>query len=86
MVGVLTRSASLVGILLGLSLVVFLLEAVVPADPVLAMVGASATPQIVEAKRDELGLDRRCPPARLVRGSASPGCRCREASAAPATT
>jgi hypothetical protein len=54
----LTRSASLVGILLGLSVVVFLLEAVVPADPVRAMVGASATPQIVEAKRYELGLDQ----------------------------
>jgi len=47
----LTRSASLVGILLGLSVVV-------SADPVRAMVGASATPQIVEAKRYELGLDR----------------------------
>jgi peptide/nickel transport system permease protein len=51
----LTRSASLVGILLGLSVVVFLLQAVVPADPVRAMVGASGTPQIVEAKRHELG-------------------------------
>jgi peptide/nickel transport system permease protein len=57
----LTRLASLVGILLGLSVVVFLLQAVVPADPVRAMVGASATPQIVEAKRHELGLDRPLP-------------------------
>jgi ABC-type dipeptide/oligopeptide/nickel transport system permease component len=40
----LTRSASLVGILLGLSVVVFLLEAVVPADPVRAMVGAAPLP------------------------------------------
>jgi peptide/nickel transport system permease protein len=39
----------------------FLLEAVVPADPVRATVGASATPQIVEAKRYELGLDRPLP-------------------------
>jgi len=57
----LTRSASLVGILLGLWVVVFLLEAVVPADPVRAVVGASATPQVVEAKRYELGLDRPLP-------------------------
>jgi peptide/nickel transport system permease protein len=73
----LTRSASLVGILLGLSVVVFLLEAVVPADPVRAMVGASATPQIVEAKRHELGLDRPLPAqyahflGRAVRGDLS---------------
>jgi peptide/nickel transport system permease protein len=57
----LTRLASLVGILLGLSIVVFLLQAVVPADPVRAMVGASARPEIVEAKRHELGLDRPLP-------------------------
>jgi peptide/nickel transport system permease protein len=70
----LTRLASLVGILLGLSVIVFLLQAVVPADPVRAMVGASATPQIVEAKRHELGLDRPLPAqyaqflSRAVRG------------------
>jgi peptide/nickel transport system permease protein len=73
----LTRSASLVGILLGLSVVVFLLEAVVPADPVRAMVGASARPEIVEAKRHELGLDRPLPAqyaqflGRAVRGDLS---------------
>ena len=70
----LTRLASLVGILLGLSVIVFLLQAVVPADPVRAMVGASATPQIVEAKRHELSLDRPLPAqyaqflSRAVRG------------------
>jgi peptide/nickel transport system permease protein len=70
----LTRLASLVGILLGLSIVVFLLQAVVPADPVRAMVGASATPEIVEAKRHELGLDQPLPAqyaqflSRAVRG------------------
>jgi peptide/nickel transport system permease protein len=73
----LTRLASLVGILLGLSVVVFLLQAVVPADPVRAMVGASATPEIVEAKRHELGLDRPLPAqyaqflSRAVRGDLS---------------
>jgi peptide/nickel transport system permease protein len=73
----LTRLASLVGILLGLSVVVFLLQAVVPADPVRAMVGASATPEIVEAKRHELGLDQPLPAqyiqflSRAVRGDLS---------------
>jgi peptide/nickel transport system permease protein len=49
----------------------------VPADPVRAMVGASATPQIVEAKRHELGLDRPLPAqyahflSRAVRGDLS---------------
>src|SRR5512132_2383613 len=72
-----TRSVSLVGILLGLSVVVFLLQAVVPADSVRAMVGAAATPQIVEAKRHELGLDRPLPAqyahflSRAVRGDLS---------------
>jgi peptide/nickel transport system permease protein len=70
----LTRLASLVGILLGLSVLVFLLQAVVPADPVRAMVGASARPEIVEAKRHELGLDQPLPAqytqflSRAVRG------------------
>jgi peptide/nickel transport system permease protein len=70
----LTRLVSLVGILLGLSVMVFLLQAVVPADPVRAMVGASATPEIVEAKRHELGLDQPLPAqyaqflSRAVRG------------------
>jgi peptide/nickel transport system permease protein len=73
----LTRLVSLVGILLGLSVVVFLLQAVVPADPVRAMVGASATPEIVEAKRHELGLDQPLPAqytqflSRAVRGDLS---------------
>jgi peptide/nickel transport system permease protein len=73
----LTRLASLVGILLGLSVVVFLLQAVVPADPVRAMVGASATRETVEAKRHELGLDRPLPAQyaqflnRAVRGDLS---------------
>ena len=75
----LTRSASLVGILLGLSVVVFLLEAIVPADPVRAMVGASATPQIVEAKRHELGLDRPLPAqyAQSLSGRCGATSRCR---------
>ena len=55
---VLTRAVALVGILLVLVTIVFLLQAVIPADPVRAMVGASATPEAVAAKRAELGLDQ----------------------------
>lgn len=55
------RVAALAGILVALSAVVFVLEAVIPADPVRAMVGASATPEAVSAKRAELGLDQPLP-------------------------
>ena len=58
---VLGRLASLAGILVALSVIVFLLESVIPADPVRVMVGASATRQTVEAKRHELGLDKPIP-------------------------
>src|SRR2546423_13524206 len=54
---ILSRLAALAVILLALSAVVFALEAVIPADPVRAMVGASATREAVAAKRHELGLD-----------------------------
>jgi peptide/nickel transport system permease protein len=52
------RLAALAGILLALTAIVFVLQAVVPADPVRAMVGASATRQAVEAKRRQLGVDK----------------------------
>lgn len=55
------RCAALVAVLFGLAVIVFLLQAVVPADPVRAMVGASAPPQIVAAKRHELGYDKPLP-------------------------
>jgi peptide/nickel transport system permease protein len=55
------RLAALAAILVALTAVVFLLESVIPADPVRAMVGASATGEAVTAKRHELGLDRPLP-------------------------
>lgn len=55
------RLAGLVGILLGLTVIVFLLQTVIPADPARAVVGASASPEVVEAKRSELGLDQPLP-------------------------
>jgi peptide/nickel transport system permease protein len=55
------RLVALVAVLFGLAVIVFLLQAVVPADPVRAMVGASAPPQIVAAKRHQLGYDQPLP-------------------------
>ena len=58
---ILTRLAALAVILLALSAIVFALEALIPADPVRAMVGASATKEAVAAKRHELGFDQPLP-------------------------
>lgn len=55
------RLAALVAVLFGLALIVFLLQAVVPSDPARAMVGAGASAEAVEAKRQELGYDRPLP-------------------------
>ena len=55
------RSLAMLGVLLGLAVIIFLLEAVIPADPARAMVGASAPPEVVVAKRHELGYDKPLP-------------------------
>lgn len=58
---IVARLAGLIGVLLALTTVVFLLQAAVPADPVRAMVGASASQASVEAARVELGFDTSLP-------------------------
>src|SRR5256714_2100076 len=58
---ILPRLAALAVILLALSAIVFVLEAMIPADPVRAMVGASASKEAVAAKRHELGFDKPLP-------------------------
>lgn len=55
------RVLALFGVLLGLTLIVFVLQTVIPSDPARAMVGASASPQVVAAKRHELGFDTPLP-------------------------
>jgi peptide/nickel transport system permease protein len=55
------RSGALVAVLFGLALIVFLLQAVVPANPARAMVGASAPPEVVAQKSRELGYDKPLP-------------------------
>jgi peptide/nickel transport system permease protein len=54
----LTRMGALVGILFALSIVVFALQVLIPADPARAFLGANATRDAVARKRHELGLDQ----------------------------
>lgn len=54
---VLRRLASLVGVLLALSALVFLLQQVSPGDPARASLGANASRAAVDAQRHRLGLD-----------------------------
>jgi peptide/nickel transport system permease protein len=52
------RVASLIGILLVLTFVIFLIQAVLPADPVAAQLGGGASRELIEEKRQELGYDQ----------------------------
>jgi peptide/nickel transport system permease protein len=79
------RLLALVAVLLGLAAIVFLLQAVVPSDPARAIVGASASPQVVAAKSHELGYDKPLPQRfvlfmqRLARGDLQDSLRTRNA-------
>lgn len=55
---VLRRILQLVPVLLGISLVVFLVMALLPGDPALAILGPYATPESLASLRVDLGLDR----------------------------
>ncbi len=57
----LRRLALALGVLLGVSVITFLLLYLLPADPARMVAGHSATPQTVERIRHELGLDRPLP-------------------------
>jgi peptide/nickel transport system permease protein len=63
---ILRRLAALVGLLLVLSAIIFVLQAVSPGDPVKAYLGANASPAAVAAERARLGLDDPLP-VRYVR-------------------
>lgn len=52
------RAASLVAVLLALTLVVFVIQDQVPTDPVAANLGAGASRELVKEKRAELGYDK----------------------------
>jgi peptide/nickel transport system permease protein len=86
------RSVALVAVLLGLAVIVFVLQAVIPADPARAMVGASASPQVVAAKRHQLGYDKPLPQrfvdfmGRLAGGNLQDSLRTRNPVATDLTT
>jgi peptide/nickel transport system permease protein len=52
------RLISLVPILLGVTMLVFLLVHMIPGDPAAAMLGTEAAPEAVAALRQEMGLDQ----------------------------
>jgi peptide/nickel transport system permease protein len=91
------RLVALVAVLFGLAVIVFLLQAVIPADPARAMVGASAPASVVAAKRHQLGYDKPLPQrfvayvGRLLEGNLQESLRTRNpvatdlATFAPAT-
>jgi peptide/nickel transport system permease protein len=54
----LRRLAMIVPVLFGISLIVFLIMALIPGDPALAILGSFATPENVAQLRQDLGLDR----------------------------
>ncbi|MFD1713918.1 ABC transporter permease [Amnibacterium flavum] len=60
------RLASLVGVLLLLAIAVFLIQRLLPADPVRAVLGRNASPDEIAARRSELGFDDPLP-VQLVR-------------------
>jgi peptide/nickel transport system permease protein len=77
------RLIALVAVMFGLVVIVFALQAVIPSDPVRAMVGASASPQVVAQERHKLGYDKPLPERfgdyldRLVHGNLETSLRTR---------
>lgn len=55
---ILKRLISAVPVLLGISIIVFLIMARIPGDPATAMLGSYATPENVAALNEDLGLDK----------------------------
>lgn len=62
----LKRIAMAVPVLWGLTVIVFLIMALIPGDPATAILGAYATPENVERLNRQLGLDRTLPEQYLI--------------------
>ena len=54
---ILKRLLLLIPILIGVSIIIFILKTITPGDPARQILGNSATEEQVQAKRDELGLN-----------------------------
>jgi peptide/nickel transport system permease protein len=63
---ILKRLLAAIPVLLGISVIVFAIMAMIPGDPALAILGAYATPDNVAALNRQLGLDRPLPEQYLV--------------------
>ena len=57
---ILKRLLAMIPVLIGLSVIVFLIMALIPGDPATAILGAFATPENVARINRELGLDKPC--------------------------
>lgn len=60
------RLLAAVPVLLGLTVIVFLIMAMIPGDPATAILGSYATPENVERLNRQLGLDRSLPERYLI--------------------
>ena len=54
---VLRRLLGLIPVLIGVTLLIFMLTRIIPGDPAVAMLGQRSSPELKEALRRELGLD-----------------------------
>ncbi len=55
---ILKRLVSAIPVLLGITIIVFLIMAMIPGDPAMAILGSYATPENVEKLNRDLGLDQ----------------------------
>src|SRR5271169_3819697 len=55
---ILNRVLATIPVLIGLTVIVFLIMALIPGDPATAILGSYATPENVTKLRAELGLDK----------------------------
>ena len=60
------RLLAAIPVLFGLSLIVFLIMAMIPGDPATAILGSFATPENVERLNRDLGLDKSLPQQYLI--------------------
>ena len=54
---IIKRLLSAIPVLLGISIIVFIIMALIPGDPATAILGSFATPENVEKLNRDLGLD-----------------------------
>ena len=52
------RFAGLIGVLVVMSLIIFVLQSIIPADPARSVAGPNAPAEVVERIRDQLGLNK----------------------------